>query len=57
MHALERLAQRKINRKLVEDCLEAPDKIIPENGKFKCVKMVNDNVLIVIYIVWVKLAG
>jgi len=49
IHALERLAQRRIDRKLIADCLEAPDRVIPENGKLRCIKRINNKVLVAIY--------
>lgn len=47
-HALERMKRRGISREEVEACITNPDKII-ENEEFKCVKKLNNKLLIVVY--------
>lgn len=49
LHALERMRQRGINRELIEDCLEYPDKVDSLNDIYRCIKKLDDRVLVLIY--------
>ncbi|WP_148678869.1 DUF4258 domain-containing protein [Aeropyrum pernix] len=49
LHALERLRQRGITREQVEQCLREPDKIEELEGLYRCIKRLNDKVLVTIY--------
>ena len=49
LHALERMHQRGIDRILVEKCLENPDKDSLLGDTRKCIKKIDDRVLVVIY--------
>jgi len=49
LHALERMRQRGIEKKLVEQCLGAPDKDEEIEDVRRCVKRLGDRVLVVIY--------
>ena len=49
LHALERMKQRGIDKELVEECLENPDRILFEEDTHKCVKKIGDKVLVAIY--------
>ena len=49
LHALERMKQRGIDKELVEECLENPDRTLLEEDTYKCIKKINDRVLVVIY--------
>lgn len=63
-HALEKLAERQIEKKLVESCVENPDFIFPEEeGKKAYLKVMgknylkvivaeNENELIVVTVYW-----
>ena len=48
LHALERMRQRGIGREDVEACLKGPDRII-EDKESKCVKKLDNKVLVVVY--------
>jgi len=47
LHALERIHQRGIAKELVEECIRNPDR--DENLEYRCIKKLNDIVLLVIY--------
>ncbi len=49
LHALERIRQRGISRKLVELCLQNPDRDEELVETNRCVKKINDRVIVVIY--------
>lgn len=49
LHALERMRQRGIEKSLVEQCLDKPDKDEEVEGIHRCVKKINEKVLVVIY--------
>ena len=49
LHALERIKQRGIYKELVEECLEKPDRTLLEEDTYRCIKKINDRVLVVIY--------
>jgi len=49
LHALERMRQRDISRELVEECIRNPDRDEKLEYARKCVKKLNNRVLIVIY--------
>ena len=48
-HALERMRQRGISKELVELCLKNPDKREELEGVYRCVKKINNKVVVVIY--------
>ncbi len=43
------MKQRKIDRTLIENCLTNSDKVEHEYDVYKCIKRINDKVLVVIY--------
>ncbi len=49
LHALERLRQRGITREQVEQCIREPDKIEKLEGLHRCIKRLNNKVLVAIY--------
>ncbi len=49
LHALERMKQRCINKELVEYCLEKPDKTLLKEDTYRCIKKIDERVLVVIY--------
>jgi len=49
LHSLERLRQRGIGKELVVLCIQNPDKSEALEGVYRCVKKINDKVIIVIY--------
>ena len=49
LHALERMRQRRISRNIVEACLHNPDKKERIEDAYRCVKKLNNKVLVVIY--------
>ena len=49
MHALERIRQRGINKNLVLKCLNEPDKDEELKDIHRCVKKLNDKLIVVIY--------
>ncbi len=49
LHALERMKQRGIDKELIEECLENPDRTLLKEDTYRCIKKINDKVLVVIY--------
>lgn len=49
IHAVERMKQRGISRKLVEECLQIPDKDEELEQARRCIKKIDDELLVVIY--------
>jgi hypothetical protein len=49
LHALERLRQRGITREQVEECLQEPDKLEEMEDLYRCIKRLNNRVLVAIY--------
>ncbi len=49
LHALERMRQRRISKELVALCIQEPDKSEELEEAYRCVKKINDKVIIVIY--------
>ena len=49
LHALERLRQRGINKELVHLCIQNPDKEERNGEIHKCIKRVDNMVIIAIY--------
>ena len=49
LHALERMKQRGIDKELVEECLENPDRTLLKEDTYRCIKKIDDKVLVVIY--------
>jgi hypothetical protein len=49
LHALERMKQRGIDKELVEECLENPDRTLLKEDTYRCIKKINDRVLVVIF--------
>lgn len=49
LHAVERMRQRGISRELVALCIQDPGKSEELEGVYRCVKKINDKVIIVIY--------
>lgn len=49
LHAPERMKQRGISRELVEECLRHPDKVDPLNDVYRCIKKLDEEVLVLIY--------
>ncbi len=49
MHALERLRQRRIDKNLVLECLSEPDKDEELENVHRCIKKINDKLIVVIY--------
>ncbi|PUA33891.1 MAG: hypothetical protein B7O98_00255 [Zestosphaera tikiterensis] len=49
LHALERIHQRGIAKELVEECIRNPDRDEKLEYAHRCIKKLNDMVLIVIY--------
>ncbi|HHC19454.1 MAG: DUF4258 domain-containing protein [Thermoprotei archaeon] len=48
-HALERMRQRGISKELVELRLQSPDKREELEGVYRCVKKINNKVVVVVY--------
>ena len=48
-HALERIRQRGIEKKLITLCIREPDKSEQLEEVRKCVKRIDDKVIIVVY--------
>ncbi len=48
-HAIERMRQRGVSKKLVSLCLQDPDKSEEFEDVCRCVKKIDDKVVIVIY--------
>jgi len=49
LHALERIRQRGIDRELIRLCIQSPDRDEEIEGIRRCVKKINDKVIIVAY--------
>ncbi len=49
LHALERIRQRGIDRELIILCIQNPDKSERLENIYRCVKKVNDKVIVVFY--------
>jgi len=49
MHALERIRQRGINKNLVLKCLSESDKDEELENVRRCIKKINDKLIVVIY--------
>ncbi len=50
MHALEKMRQRNIvKEKKIERCIERPDKLEELEDLYRCIKRLNDRLLITIY--------
>ncbi len=49
MHALERIRQRGIDKNLVLKCLSEPDKDEELENVRRCIKKINDKLIVVIY--------
>ena len=49
LHALERIRQRGIDKELVRLCIQNPDREEENEGIHKCIKRVNNMVIIAIY--------
>ena len=49
LHALERMRQRGISRKSVVLCIQNPDKSEELEGVYRCVKKINNKVIIAVY--------
>lgn len=49
LHALERMRQRGIGKELIVLCIRNPDKSEELEGVYRCVKKIDDKVIIVIY--------
>ncbi len=49
LHALERMRQRGIGKELVVLCIQNPDRSEELEGVCRCVKKINNKVIIVIY--------
>jgi len=48
LHALERMRQRGISKELVALCVQSPDKKEEVGGVYRCVRKINDKVIVVI---------
>ncbi len=49
LHALERMRQRGIDKKLVSLCIQNPDKDEVLEGVRRCIKRIDNKVIIVVY--------
>ena len=49
LHALERMRQRGIGKELIVLCIQKPDKSEELEGVYRCVKKIDNKVIIVIY--------
>jgi len=49
LHALERIAERRISGRHILLCLEEPDRRIRQADTIKCVKDLGDKLIIVVY--------
>ena len=49
LQALERIRQRGISKELVILCIQNPDKSEELKGVYRCIKRINNKVIIVIY--------
>jgi len=49
LHALERIRQRGIEKSLIEQCLNNPDKDEEIEEMHRCLKRIGNKVLVVIY--------
>jgi hypothetical protein len=49
LHALERMRQRGIEKNLVEQCLDNPDKDEDIEGARRCIKRIGNRALVVVY--------
>ncbi len=49
LHALERIKQRGIDKELIEECLENPDRTQLKEDTYRCIKKTNGRVFVVIY--------
>jgi hypothetical protein len=49
LHALERMRQRGIGKELVEECIRNPDRDEELEHASRCVKKLNNEILVVIY--------
>ncbi len=49
LHAIERMKQRRISIEEIRNCLKFPDKMIIEHGICKCIRKVDNKVIIVVF--------
>ena len=49
LHALERIRQRGINKKLIVLCIQKPDRSEELEGAYRSIKKIDNKVIVVIY--------
>jgi len=49
LHALERMRQREISKELIVQCIQNPDKSEELKEVYRCIKRINNKVIIVVY--------